>query len=636
MTVAGESAQLVAEGDRLRAAGDTQGAIGAYTGALAVEPGDLAARLQRGSAFMTLGRAVEAAADFAAAAGRMPGAALIHALHATALLDCHRARDAERAARAALALDPKMTSAWNCLGIALRQQGNRREAETAWNAALAVDPHHVASIVGLAQSLREADPDRAADLFDRALTLAPDEGVAYAEAVSTLWNACRWERAAALLADLDRRLAAGMPVQALYGLAFVLPYIADDPERVRRVRVALGRALASSAVPLPPPAPKPDRAPIAIGYLSADFGNHAMSHVLRSFMAAHDRAAFEIVLFSLRDRSAEPGPWLAELKAAATAFVDLSKLDSQACAAEIRARGIDILVDLSGYSAAGRPEILAARPAPAQVYWIGHAGFMEAPFVDYTICDPVVAPEPPGSGMHVEALARLPACYHPADRYPVAATPSRAELGLPEDAVVFCAFCNPLKIDPGCFAAWMEILLQVPRSVLWLSGRPSHPAAPDTLRARAKAAGVDPARLVFSGHAPDKSAHLARHRAADLFVDSFAVSAASTALDSLGAGLPVLTKRGRQAHANVAVSFLLALGLPELVAEDARDFVARAVALAGDPAAREALRDRLARAVATRPPFEAATMARHVEAAYRTIAARSRAGLKPADFDVAD
>ncbi|MFY7782053.1 MAG: hypothetical protein ACOVQI_13035, partial [Tagaea sp.] len=254
-------------------------------------------------------------------------------------------------------------------------------------------------------------------------------------------------------------------------------------------------------------------------------------------------------------------------------------------------------------------------------------------YIDYTLADATVCADPAG---HVEAIARLPACYHPADRFAVGPTPARGALGLPEDAIVFAAFCNPLKIEPACFAAWMAILRAVPDAILWLAGRKAYAPAQDALRAAAHAADVAPARLIFAGHAFDKSAHLARHRAADLFLDSFAVSAASTALDALSAGLPVLTKRGRQAHANVAASFLTALEFPELIAADAADFVARAIALARDPAARADLRARLVAAVAARPPFDAATMARHAEAAFRTMAARARAGLPPASFDVED
>jgi predicted O-linked N-acetylglucosamine transferase (SPINDLY family) len=358
-----------------------------------------------------------------------------------------------------------------------------------------------------------------------------------------------------------------------------------------------------------------------------------MSHVLRGLIAAHDKAAFEVTLFSLKDRSSEPGPWLADLQRAADAFVDLSTLGTHDAARAIRARGIDVLVDLSGYMAGGRPEILAARPAPVQVYWIGHGGFLEAPYIDYTIADATVCPDPHA---HVEAIARLPLCYHPADRFAVGPTPVRSEIGLPETGIVFAAFCNPLKIEPECFAAWMAILRGVPGSVLWLAGRKAYAPAQDTLRAAAGEAGIAPARLIFAPHAIDKSAHLARHRAADLFLDSFAVSAASTALDALSAGLPVLTKRGRQAHANVAASFLTALGLPELIAPDADAFVARAIALANDPASRADLRSKLEDAVKTRAPFDSARMARHVESAFRAMDSRARAGLKPLSFDVED
>lgn len=626
------AAEIRASGDNALAAGRLPEAVEYYDRVLATTPDDMAARANRAIALLQLGRSAEAARALAEIDAVQPGRPEILACLSGALLDCGLTAEAGEAAMRALALDPRQPVALSNLAISFNLRGRVPDARAAWRKALEIDPGHVPAIVGLAQSWRHDDPDRAADLFDRALALDPGNSVAYAEAISTLWNACRWRRAGTLLADLDRRLDAGMATPALFVLAFILPYVADDPERVRRVRATLGKALASSAPTFPAPPAKPAGARIVVGYLSSDFGNHAMSHVLRSFVPAHDRQAFEIVLFSLRDRSLESGPWLADLKAGASEFVDLSRVDPLAAAERIRARGVDILVDLGGYSAGSRPEILAARPAPVQAHWIGHAGFLEAPFVDYTICDRFMAPD--GDPPHVEARARLPACYHPADRYPIGAVPPRAQLGLPEHGAVFCAFCNPLKIDPDCFAAWMEILRQVPESVLWLAGRRSQVPAQAALRAHAQAAGIDPARLVFAGHASDKSAHLARHLAADLFVDSFAVSAASTAIDALGAGLPVLTRRGRQPHANVAASVLHTLGLPELVAPDTETFVARAVALAADPAARADLRARLATAVATRPPFEVRQLVRYVEAAYRTMAARARANLPPADFDV--
>lgn len=623
----------VAAGDAARGRGDLAAALAAYGAALAADPADVMALVNRGVTFHLLGRADEAASDYARAAELAPSAALVRANLAAALLDARKPGSAREAAAKAVELDPANVSAWNNLGVACGQLGRARDAHDAWRRALALDPDHASTLVNLAQALRAEDPDGAADLFDRVLAKHPERDDAWAEAISTLWHACRWTRAGALLADLDRRLARGLSTTALLSLAYNLPFVADDPARVAAVQAALGAALARAARPLPPAPRKAADAKIALGYLSPDFGNHAMSHVLRGLVAAHDKAAFSVTLFSLRDRSSEPGPWLGDLKRAADSFVDLSALGARDAARAIRDRGIDVLIDLSGYMAGGRPEILAARPAPVQVYWIGHGGFLEAPYIDYTVADTVVCADPAG---HVEAIARLPACYHPADRFAIGPTPSRGALGLPSDAIVLAALCNPLKIAPDCFSAWMAVLRAVPGSVLWLAGRKAFAPAQEALRAAAREAGVDPSRLVFAAHEIDKSAHLARHRAADLFLDSFAVSAASTALDALQAGLPVLTKRGLQAHANVAASFLTALDLPELIAPDADAFVARAIALAQAPEARAALRAKLEAAVATRLPFDSPRMARQVEAAFRAMAARARAGLAPLSFDVED
>ena len=234
---------------------------------------------------------------------------------------------------------------------------------------------------------------------------------------------------------------------------------------------------------------------------------------------------------------------------------------------------------------------------------------------------------------YTEKIIRLPDTFSSADRHPIAETPGqRADYDLPDDAIVFCAFNNPLKIESSVFAAWMRILAAVPDGVLWLS-RTGEPAAADNLKAAAAAAGIEPARLIFGTRVPDKRIHLARHALADLFLDTFRFNASTTALDALWAGLPTLTRRGNNAYSRLCASYLHAVGLPELIAENTKDYVDRAIELACDDDARKTLKAALWSRREIAPLFDAARFTRHLEGAYRHIWRRHVAGMPPESFD---
>jgi len=268
-----------------------------------------------------------------------------------------------------------------------------------------------------------------------------------------------------------------------------------------------------------------------------------------------------------------------------------------------------------------------------QCYWLGHAGGLCAPYIDYLIADATVVP-PGEEDRFGECIVRLPETYHIADRMEIDPTPlRRRDFGLPEEATVFCGFNNPLKIDETVFTAWMEILGAVDGSVLWLSHGLSGATA-GNLRRAAENRGVDPERLVFARWARDKGLHLARHRLADLFLDTFRFNASSTTLDALWAGLPVLTVRGGRFHGRISASMLTAIGLPDLICETREDYIAKAVALAGHPEALAAIRARLWSNRLTQPLFDTERFVRHLEQAYEGMCRQARTGGRPQSFDV--
>ena len=230
-------------------------------------------------------------------------------------------------------------------------------------------------------------------------------------------------------------------------------------------------------------------------------------------------------------------------------------------------------------------------------------------------------------------IIHLPDSYQANDDHRVIAPdmPLRAEAGLPADGFVYCCFNNPYKITPEGFASWMRILNAVPDSVLWLLTNEAE--AMDRLRAVATGQGIDPARLVFAPHLPSAQ-HLARHRLADLFLDTLPYNAHTTASDALWAGLPVMTQMGQAFAGRVAASLLNAIGMPELITRGTAEYEALAIALGRDPARAAALKAKLAAAIPTAPLFNTPRFTRHLEAAYRLMWQRHTAGLPPEGFAV--
>ena len=360
---------------------------------------------------------------------------------------------------------------------------------------------------------------------------------------------------------------------------------------------------------------------LRIGYLSSDFHDHATAYLIAELIERHDRDRFEIHGYSY---GADPGGAMrARLVSAFDRFTDIDALSHRAAAARIRADDIDILVDLKGHTHRARPKILAFRPAPVQVNYLGFPGTMGAPFIDYIVADDFIVPRD-RQMLFAEKLAYLPDCYQPNDtRRDIAAAPGRAACGLPAQGFVFCAFNNSFKITPTFFAIWMRLLQQVPGSVLWLLE--SNALVRRNLSAAAVAAGVDPDRLVFAPILPHGQ-HLARHRHADLFLDTLPCNAHTTASDALWAGLPVLTCVGETFAGRVAGSIVRAAGLSELVANSPRDYEALALALARDPARLAGIRSRLGAGRANLPLFDMAKRTRDLEALYARMAEIWRSG----------
>lgn len=329
--------------------------------------------------------------------------------------------------------------------------------------------------------------------------------------------------------------------------------------------------------------------PLRIGYLSSDLREHAVGHLTAEIFELHDRSKVEI--FAYYCGPAANDPLNTRIKAAVDHWVAISDMDDAAAARRIADDGIQILVDVNGYTRDGRTKLLALRPAPVIVNWLGYPGTIGSPYHHYLIADEWVIP-PENEIYYSEKVVRLP-CYQPNDRRRVVApqTPPRAEAGLPEDAMVYCCFNGIHKLNRFTFERWLTILERVPGSVLWLLG--SAEAPQERLRSFARARGIAPDRLIFANKMAN-AYHLARYPLADLFLDTAPYGAHTTASDALWMGVPVLTLSGRSFASRVCGSLVRAAGLPELACATPEEYVDRAVALGRDRTMARRYREQLA------------------------------------------
>ncbi|ARJ65546.1 SPY protein [Magnetospirillum sp. ME-1] len=648
-----------------RAAGENQDALEAFARAVSVSPAMVKAHGNRGALLMALGRWEEAVEAWDRLLALDPGIAEVYADKGVALAQLGRIGDAADCFRRAEELDSNNALYPYNLGRALQDQGCLPEAAEAYDRATARDPEYVSAYLNMGVVLRRmGNVDLALNKYARVIELQPDNGAAHLnrgklltdqsrfdEALSDYRRAvelmpddadsrCELVHARRQLCDWDDLAADEEVLRALVRAGAdggVDPFVFMSLDATPGEQLACARLWAaeveqkalSKAGRLAPARPSSD-GPIRLGYLSADFRRHPGAQIVTDLLERHDRGRFTVHAYSCGpdDDSEERR----RVMAAVDQFTDIADLDLAEAAARIRDDGIDILINLSGYTQYNRTGLLALRPAPVQVSYLGYVGTLGADFADYLVVDPVVVP-PSEQEYFTERLVYLPHCYLPSDssRALPPAGPGRAEMGLPEDGIVFCAFHGHQKITPSTFKLWMEVLGKVPGSVLWLlDGADS---TREFLRGHAGKAGIDSDRLVFAPRV-EFEAHLDRHRLADLFLDALPYNAHGSAVDALWMGLPLLTREGSSFPGRVASSVLQAAGLPELVTRSPAAFVETAVALANDPARLAGLRRHLEEGRGRLPLFDNQSFTRDLERAYELMIERARAGLPPEAFSV--
>ena len=542
------------------------------------------------------------------------------------LQELGRASEAIDLYRPLLERMPAHADACNNLGTALLAEGRADEARAAFEQALAHQPDFPEAFCNLGNARRElGDLTGAIAAYRDALRLRPDDAGAFSQLIYHRAQACAWDGYEAdqeKLVDMARR---GIRVPPFYLLS--TPASASD-------QLICARHWATSISP-PRTAlfhhrPRAGRERIRLGYLSGDFHQHATAQLMAELFECHDRDRFEVFAYSYGPD--DHSPMRARLAAAFDRFVDIRARSHHEAAELIRAEGVDILVDLKGYTHHARPAISAYRPAPVQVSYLGYPATMGADFIDYIIVDPFVVPSSQ-QPFFSERLVHLPRSYQVNDRRREVADArtSRRDVGLPAEGLVLCSFNNSYKISPVFFDIWMRLLRAVPGSVLWLLE--ANPQVAGNLRSEAEKRGVDSGRLIFAPLAPPAE-HLGRHRHADLFLDTLPCNAHTTASDALWAGLPVVTCCGDTFAGRVAGSLLMAIDMPELVTTSLEEYEQAALALARSPQRLIALRRKLQNNREASALFDLPKLTGNIEAAYARMWQTWLAGQTPAAFSI--
>jgi predicted O-linked N-acetylglucosamine transferase (SPINDLY family) len=617
-------------GNALRALGRHADALASYGKAIAIDPSYAEAHVRRGDVLRELNHHDEAVLSYEKAARLRPHDVEVLFNKSIALQEGGRVLDALASYNATIALKPDHAEALSNRGNVLVSLGRYDEAFESYKAAIGSNPCYATAYNNCSNALIDAQRlPEALENIEKVLSLDPDFPYALGQWLTIKSHMCDWKDTDAAREALVDAIGRGSPACTPFSLVNI-----DVPPEIRRRCAELYVEDRYPAASSPLSAGSSEGSSrgrrIRVAYLSADFHAHATAHLMAGVFEQHDKNQFEI--YALAFDPGDGSPMRERLEAAFDHFVPVQGLTDKEVAALMRDASIDIAVDLKGFTKNARPRILALRPAPLQVSYLGFPGTMGASYIDYLIADKFVVPAHEQEH-YSEKLAYLPDCYQCNDRqrHIAGRTPTRTETGLPEDGFVFCSFNNNYKLTSDMFGVWMQLLHEVEGSVLWILD--SGTIAAQNLRKEAARRGISADRLVFAPRVPHAD-HLARHRIADLFLDTTPCGAHTTASDALWAGLPMLTCMGDSFAGRVGASLLNALGLNELVTRSLPEYERRALELARNPAALTDLKRKLARNRDSHPLFDTVRSTRHLEAAYLEMWKRHKAGERPASFSV--
>lgn len=593
-----------------------------YRQALRLDPGFVEANHNLGNTLLKQGRLLEAEACYRHALEFKPNFVEAHCNLGNALQKQGRMSEAETSFRRALELKPDYAEAHCNLGVTLNRQGRLPEAEASYCKALQINPGYADALNNLGVAMIEASRhEEAVVCFKKLLSINPDYPFAFGMYLHSRMHCCYWEEIDEAFLELAGRIDAGKEASHPFCL-LAIPSTPVQQKRCAEIYVRKHYPVIQAYSEI---RGQYSHGKVRLGYFSSDFYNHATAFLMAELIELHDRSRFEVFGFSYG--AFQDDDMRQRVSAAFDRFIDVKNQSDQDIVALAKSLEIDIAIDLKGFTKGHRTGIFALRPAPIQVSYLGYPGTMGAPYIDYLIADPTLIPVETRQ-YYSEKIAYLPDSYQVNDSHKQISEYqfTRREAGLPDEGFVFCCFNNNYKITPAIFDIWMQLLKQVEGSVLWLFE--GNARVEQNLRNEAMKRGIAPERIVFAKRMglPD---HLARHRLADLFLDTFFYNAHTTASDALWAGLPVITCPGDTFAGRVAASLLDAIGLPELIAHSHEEYTAFALELATNPEKLALIKQKLAKNRATHPLFNTTLFTYHIEDVFTQMWEKHQNSLPP-------
>ncbi len=621
--------------------GHLNDAIELYSTLVERLPGFAEGFYKRGNAYNRLGRFVAALADYDQAVALDPSYANAFCNRGTVLERLERWDEALSSYDRALSLNPQDSLAHYNRASVLRALDRIAEALQAYDRALALNPKYVEALVNRGHLLHKlARPAEAAASYARALALVPMPRAANDGAIPQLRpeqkfllglkrhmqiEICDWADMQADVESIAAGLRAGLPVIQPWPALAIL----DDPALQRRAAASWVQEEYLVDPPLPRIVARPRSDTIRVGYFSPDFCAHPVMELAAGVFESHDRSRFEITALAFGPDTRDE--LRTRLEGAFDRWIDLRGKSDRQAALLAREAGIDIAVDLAGFTNHSRFGIFAFRAAPHQVSYLGYPGTTGADCMDYLVADLTLVP-PEQQPHYAEKIIYLPNFQANDSKRRIADRQfHRDELGLPPSGFVYCCLNSTYKIMPGVFACWMRILVRVPDSVLLVYTDSA--LTRQNLRTQANEKGVDPDRIVFARRLP-LAEYRASYRTANLFLDTLPFNGGTTVSDALWAGLPVLTCEGSAFAGRMAASLLRTIGVPELVTTTLAQYEELAVQLAEQPARLADLRQRLAQNRLTTPLFDTRAFTRHLESGYASAWQRHVEGLPPANIRI--
>ncbi|KAK1381120.1 Protein O-GlcNAc transferase [Heracleum sosnowskyi] len=655
-----------------------------YKRAIACDAGFLEAYNNLGNALKDAGRVEEASHCYRQCLALQPTHPQALTNLGNIYMEWNMTPAAAQCYKATLSVTTGLSAPFNNLAIIYKQQGNYADAISCYTEVLRIDPNAADGLVNRGNTYKEigrvteaiqdyvravairptmaeahanlasaykdsGHVEAAIKSYKQALFLRPDFPEATCNLLHTLQCVCDWDGRKKMFIEvegiLQRQIKMSVlpSVQPFHAIAYPLdPMLALEISR----KYAQHCSVVASRFSLPPfthPMPIPIKGGgrngrLRIGYVSSDFGNHPLSHLMGSVFGMHDTENVEVFCYALSPN--DGSEWRLRTQSEAEHFIDVSAMSSDMIARLINENQIQILINLNGYTKGARNEIFAMQPAPIQVSYMGFPGTTGATYIDYLVTDEFVSPTK-FSQIYSETLVHLPHCYFVNDYkqknrdvLDPACQPKRSDYGLPEDKFIFAFFNQLYKIDPEIFITWCNILKRVPNSALWLLRFPA--AGELRLRAYAAAQGVQPDQIIFTDVAM-KSEHIKRSALADLFLDSPLCNAHTTGTDVLWAGLPMVTLPLEKMATRVAGSLCLATGLgEEMIVSTMKEYEERAVSLALNRSKLQDLTHRLKASRLTCPLFDTARWVRNLERAYFNMWNLYCSGQHPQPFKVTE